>query len=408
MTAARHKVISRPGAQPAKPESGLPFLSIGFRPLFLCAAAFAPLALVYFIYTFAHGSTSWPSRFSAVDWHRHEMIFGYAMAIIAGFLFTAVKNWTSQPTPKGAWLAAIAGIWIVGRVAVLFSASMPALEAMILDLLFPLAVAFGIAIPLIKAKNKRNVFFIVLLLLLAVANGLTWLGQSDLGIAIALNIVLMMIIIIGGRVIAMFTERPLGLMLKRHPKVDVIVLVTSLAAFLLEIATHLYDGLPRPIIGTAFLFAATANAWRFSSWETLKTGKHALIWVLHAGYAWLIVGLAFKAAHFLGADISFSIATHALTSGAIGVMTLGFISRVALGHTGRPLVAGTDMAVAFWLINLAAFCRVFGMWLLPEGSRTFYTLAAAFWCLAFVFFLYRYTPYLLSPRADESPRSKST
>ncbi|OYW79645.1 MAG: hypothetical protein B7Z26_07725, partial [Asticcacaulis sp. 32-58-5] len=219
----------------------MPFLSIGFRPFFLCAAIFAPAALVYFIYTLAIGAEQWPSRFSPVDWHRHEMLFGYTLAIIAGFLFTAVKNWTSQPTPKGATLAAITAIWIVGRLAVLFSGALPLIDAMLLDLLFPLSVALGIAIPLFRSNNRRNLFFVVLLLLLTGANILTWVGQAELGVSIALNIVLMMIIIIGGRVIAMFTERPLGLMLKRHPKVDIIVLVTSLSAFILEITTHLYD-----------------------------------------------------------------------------------------------------------------------------------------------------------------------
>lgn len=402
MPTPSRKVITRPHATPAPVAVGWPFLSIGFRPFFLCAALFAPTALTVFLFALS-GGVEWSSRFSPVDWHRHEMLFGYTLAIVAGFLFTAVQNWTSRPTPKGALLATMVALWGLGRLAVALSSQLPLIGVLFIDLCFPVAIAYGIGRPLLEAGNTRNLFFLGLLALLSTANALTYFGRADIGYGLALNIFLLMIIIIGGRVIAMFTERPLGLILRRDSRLDRIIILTSLTAFLLEmVLLTAPDGLPRPVAGFVFLVAGTANLWRLSSWQSHKALKHPLIWVLHAGYAWLVAGMALKAAYFFGAAVPNSIATHALTAGAIGVTTLGFISRVALGHTGRPLVVGWDMATAFVLINTATLTRVCVVWLWPDLAEGAYRLAAVMWFAAFALFLIRYTPYLLSRRADDT------
>ncbi len=392
--------IEEPSA-PKKNKQAFALFRLGFRPFFLFGSAFSVFALGYFILWMSGVVSAWPSAWDALVWHRHEMLFGYAGAIIAGFLLTAVPNWTGHPTAKGRSLMLLVGLWLAGRVAVLFSATLPASLAAAIDVSFFVACAASIAPALIKSKNHRNYFFILLLIGLSVANGLTHTHADEsaelaaLGITLALDIIIMIMLIIGGRVIPFFTERPLGITIARDPRIEKLALSTTvlgLAAEVLEV-NHV-------LAGVLLLASAFLNGWRLSTWKSLKTLPVPLLWVLHLGFAWIVIGLALKGLELVGADIPPIIATHAFTAGGIGVLTIGMMARVSLGHSGRPLVVGKPMTAAFIAINLAAFCRVFGVWLLPAHTMRFFEISAALWLVAFAIFLLKYTPILMRPRLD--------
>jgi uncharacterized protein involved in response to NO len=326
------------------------------------------------------------------------MIFGYAIAVIAGFLLTAVQNWTNIPTPKGRALFLLSLTWLVGRFAVAFSQNIPFIVVFIADMAFIPALGVAVGRSLVRAGNKRNYLFLVLLSLFAFANGLTHFGYDAIGIKIGLSIVLIMITIIGGRVIPMFTERPLGLILKRDVRLDKIVVIVTIMALLGDIIYVLNETIPTPFLGWLFLIAAIAHAWRLTLWKTLNTLGKSMVWVLHSAFVWFIIGLLLKAAMYFGASLTASMATHALTTGTVGVITLGFMSRVALGHTGRPLESKMPQTIIFIVINMAALVRVFvaGVW--PHQHA--YWLATLLWMSAFILFVWVYTPILWQPRID--------
>lgn len=383
-------------SEPQNPPSGFALFRLGFRPFFLFGAIFGLFALSTLI-LWLSGGVHVPSRWDAVLWHQHEMLFGYAGAIIAGFLLTAVPNWTGHPTLKGTSLVLLVGLWIAGRIAVFLSAYLPPLLVGVVDSCFFLACALGILPALVKSRNKRNYFFILLLSLMALANSLTHMGSAKIGILIARDIVILMMVIVGGRVIPFFTEKALGISIKRSARIERFTPIVTIAALALEVA-----GVNPVMIGIAFLLPAIANGWRLSQWQSLKTLHVPLLWVLHSGYAWLVLGAALKAAHYLLGEelVASSVGTHAFTAGGIGVLTLGMMARVSLGHSGRALEVGTPMLIAFLCINLAAICRVFGVWLLPELTMQWFEIAGLCWLLAFGIFVIIYTPILIRPRAD--------
>jgi uncharacterized protein involved in response to NO len=292
-------------------------------------------------------------------------------------------------------------LWLVARVMVFFSAHLPAALVAVVDVSFFLACAAAVLPALIKSKNRRNYFFIVLLSLLAIANGFThWGGEEntelvDTGIRLALNIIILMMVVIGGRVIPFFTEKPLGINIKRNPIIERFTLGFTIAALALGVADA-----SQTILGVAFLLAAVANGWRLSQWHILKTLGTPLLWVLHAGYAWLVVGFAIAAIHNLGVSVPTIATTHAFTLGGIGVLTLGMMARVSLGHSGRPLAVGKPMIFGFVCINLAALFRVFGVWFFPALSMRWLEAAALCWLLAFGIFIIVYAPILMRPRVD--------
>ena len=390
--------------EPLAPKHNRPAFALfrlGFRPFFLFGSAFTVFALAYFILWMSGTVSAWPSAWDALIWHRHEMLFGYTGAIIAGFLLTAVPNWTGHPTPKGRSLMLLALLWFAGRVAVLFSAYLPASLVAVIDMSFFAACAASIAPALIKSKNHKNYFFILLLAGLSVANGLTHTHTDEsaelaaLGITLALDIIIMIMLIIGGRVIPFFTERPLGISIPRDPRLEKAALIATILGLAVE-ASEINDSLA----GGLLLASALLNGWRLATWQSIKTLRIPLLWVLHLGFAWIVVGLALKGMELTGVDIPPIIATHAFTAGGIGVLTLGMMARVSLGHSGRPLAVGKPMVLAFAAINFAAFCRVFGVWLMPAHTMRFFEISAALWLLAFSIFVVIYTPILLRPRLD--------
>jgi uncharacterized protein involved in response to NO len=386
-----------PEAQRSEPR-GFALFALGFRPFYLLAGALGIVSILAWAVQFGGYG---PALLHGAYWHAHEMLFGYAFAVITGFLFTAVRNWTQQPTPTGAPLAALAVLWLSGRVLAL--TPWPAWSALT-DTLFTLCVAAGIARPLTASGNRRNYFFIALVLALGVANLVFVAALQDLvpfspgrALTSALDIVLFIMAVMAGRVVPMFTNNAIpGAGACRLPALE----RAALGFVLLLLAADL-AGQPGLAAATAGA-GAIAHGVRLALWNPLATRRNALLWILHVSYAWIVVHLALRAAAGAG-WIAPNLATHALTIGAIGGLTLGMMTRSALGHTGRPLVANYAEAGCFWLIQLAAAARV----LLPIAVPALYVsgvvVSGLLWSAAFTLFTIAYWPVLTRPRLDGRP-----
>jgi uncharacterized protein involved in response to NO len=384
----------------AAPARRLALWDLGFRPFYLLAALFAALSVPLWALQFS-GVIAQPWLRGPL-WHGHEMVFGYTLAIVVGFLFTAGRNWSGQATPTGPALMMLAALWVAGRVLVLTPFGVAAAAA---NVAFALLAAWGLWRALRAGGNRRNYFFVGLLLALAGAAAVLHLGQlqwlslpTEFGLPVALDVVLFIIAVMAGRVVPMFTNNGApGARARREPRLETVALASVLALLVAD-ALGL-QGLP---LAALLSLAAAAHAARWCLWQPWKTLRQPLVWVLHAAYFWLPLHLGLRAAAALG-WVAAGPATHALTVGLIGTLTLGMITRTALGHTGRPLRAGSIETTAYLAMLGAAVVRV-GLplldaaWLLPSVG-----LSAALWSLAFVLYLVRYTPMLLWPRVDGQP-----
>jgi uncharacterized protein involved in response to NO len=377
---------------------GFALWNLGFRPFYLLAGLFAVLALALWTAQFA-GWLTGSTYMRDPLWHAHEMIFGYAFAVIAGFLFTAVRNWTSRPTPTGLTLAAIVALWVAGRV--LLSMSWPLLAAAA-DTAFALALAAGIGVPLLESGNRRNYFFIALLLAIGGANlafHLAMSGRLDIPVRdmlqLGLNLIAFIMALMGGRVIPMFTANAVP---QARPVRRLWLERVALASLLVLLAVDL-AGLPPVVVAVIAGISGAAHAWRLALWQPLLTRGEPMVWILHTSYAWLVLYLVLRA--FAGFGIVPSnLATHALTVGAVGGMTLGMMTRTARGHTGRPLHAEAVETACYALINLAAAVRVFVPLAAPALYRDAVILSGMLWVAAFAAFVCKYWPILTRPRAD--------
>ncbi len=384
-------------------SQGLALWDLGFRPFYLLAALLALLSVPLWALQFS-GVLAGGLRGAA--WHAHEMVFGYALAVIIGFLFTAGRNWSGQPTPTGRPLMALAALWLLARVLVL---TPWAWAALLVNMAVPWAAAWGLWRALRAGGNKRNYFFVGLLLAMGVAVGALHLNlmgllrlparlEAGLGLPLALDIVLFMIAVMAGRVLPMFSNNGVpGMAARRDDRVERFALGTVLGLAALDVL-----GLHGPLMAAALALALLAHGWRFALWQPWKSLANPLVWVLHAAYAWLLIHLALRGAAELG-WIAAGPATHALTVGLIGLITLGMITRTALGHTGRPLRAGPFEIAAYAAMLGAALLRVFLPLIMPTALMTAVQLSAALWSLAFALYLWRYTPLLMKPRADGLP-----
>lgn len=356
--------------------------ALGFRPFYLLAGAYAALAVPLWALQYA-GLLPGANLF----WHAHEMLFGYAFAVIAGFLLTAVRVWAGKPTPTGAVLAGMAALWVLARLLGFFS--LPA--STLVDLLFAVAVAWGIGAPLIAAGNRRNYFFIALVLLLGCAS-IAFQRYPQLGLAIGLDVVLFVMAVMGGRVIPAFTNSAIpGAGARRNKWVE----YGSLGLLLLLLAL---DVLQIPAWPVA-LVAAVFHAVRLALWSPWATRARPILWILHLSYAWIVVHLALRG--LAGLDLVLpGLATHALTVGAIGGLTLGMMTRTSRGHTARPLTVGGLEIAAYVLVHLAAAVRVFLPLVFPGAYPRFIEASATLWFAAFALFTVVYYPILSRPRLD--------
>ena len=391
----------------ARMESSPAFLRGGFRPFFFAGAAWAIIALSIWLYVLATGGTL-PSTFDPLAWHRHEMLFGFVGAVIAGFLLTAIPNWTGQLPIAGAPLASLTLFWLLGRIGVLFSSVVGGMLAAILDAGFYVVLAVIAAREVLRANN-RNVPIVGLVLLFGLANALdhaSVLGlrvSSDLAWQLAVLLVVILISLVGGRIVPSFTRNWLtkqGIRegLPTQPgKFDLGVI--ALTGFALLGWMSAPAGVPS---GSLLLAAAVAQAARLIRWRGWRAAADPLVLVLHVGYAWLPIGLALLGAVQLGAPVPRSAAVHALTAGAMATMILAVMTRATLGHTGRELRVSGATVLCYLLVTIGAVLRVTAALQLVD-YRIGMEIAGAAWIGAFLLFLGAYGPMLFRPRIDGKP-----
>lgn len=383
------------------------FFAHGFRPFFLLAGLQAALLLPLWLAVLA-GAVAPPGGLVPSFWHAHEMLFGFAVAALAGFLLTAAPNWTNSRPLRGAPLASLVLLWLAGRLSPWLYPAVPALAAA-LDLAFLPAVAVWLAIALVRAGNRRNYVFLALIGSLVAANALIHLdfagvaATGGLGLRLAIDILVLTIAVVGGRVVPSFTQNALraqgeAVVIAPKPVVERVAL-GSLA--LLTIA-DLVPG-AAVVAGGLAIVAGFAHGQRLSGWHGHRTLQSPILWVLHLGYAWIVAGLLLKGLASLTGLLPETAALHALTVGGVGTMTMAVMSRAALGHTGRPLVAPRPVAVAYVCISLAALLRVLGP--LAPGAAYVGMLHSSglFWTLGFGLFALTYAPMVLAPRVDGKP-----
>ncbi|MGA8816974.1 MAG: NnrS family protein [Xanthobacteraceae bacterium] len=378
------------------------FFSQSFRPFFLAAGLWSAVALAAWIIMFVTG-TAVPSRFDPLAWHIHEMLFGYVMATIAGFLLTAVPNWTQRLPVSGSPLALLAGLWLLGRIACLFSALVPAWIATAADLAFPVVLVGVVVREIVAGRNWRNLAVVAPVSVLGVANLLMHLeangvaAPSGLGWRLGLAAVIALISVMAGRIVPSFTrnwlaKRPGSNLPATSGRIDLAALV------ILQAGLVGWAFLPafRPI-GLLLLLGAAVNLWRLSRWRGIATAAEPLLLVLHVGYAWLVLGVALLGLAALGADVPLSAAIHALTVGAIGIMTLAVMTRATRGHTGRSLSADRITVLIYGLVTLAAITRIAAafsaIWTTP-----LLIIAACLWISTFAGFVFAYGSMLILPR----------
>jgi uncharacterized protein involved in response to NO len=382
----------------------LALLDYGFRPFFLLAGIHAVLALPAWM-TFLHGGGWAGIPVPAIAWHGHEMIFGFVMAAVAGFLLTAVPSWTGCRGFAGVPLLILVLIWLAGRVALTVPLGLPPWLVAAVDLAFPVALAVAVLPSLVRSGNRRNLVFIGFLALLFVANLRFHLsgGTSTATLSLAVNTILVMVTLVGGRIVPAFTsgrlkQRGLDVRIPGHRLVDGGAIAATAAVLVVD--TFAPAG---TAAGATAAAAAILLALRLARWQGHRTLGEPILWVLHLAYAWLPVALALKAAWLLGGYVPAAAWLHALTAGAFATMILAVMSRAALGHTGRPLVTPPSVVVAYLLLTGAALSRVFGPALLPSLWTVSIAAAAALWTAAFLLFVVAYGPILCRPRADGRP-----
>jgi len=376
--------------------------ALGFRPFFLAAGIYAVLLMALWLLVL-RGSLM-PGSLPPPVWHGHEMLFGFTVAVIAGFLLTATQNWTGIRTPSGAPLAALFLLWLAGRLSFLIP-GLPVGLIAVIDLAFLPSLALVLAVPILKAKQLHNYPFPILLLALAAANALVHLdalgwtsGTASLGLHLAAYAVVTMIVVMGGRVIPSFTDNKLRTRARRWQTIERLVPVATLGALIAALIA------PASLI-TALLaaIAAAVHAIRLAGWYTRKLWSVPLLWILHLGYAWIALGFALLALSAAGLSAAAFSALHAFTAGGIGVLTLGMMARVSLGHTGRMLEPAPLMTLAFVAVNLAALIRVALPLFFPAAHAQGMAVSGLVWMAAFGLFAAIYTPILLRPRVDGKP-----
>ncbi len=375
--------------------------ALGFRPFFLLSALFAVLSIALWVPTFV-GWLPLNSYYGQIGWHSHEMIFGYSAAVVAGFLLTAVRNWTEMATLQGWTLAALTLVWSLGRILPFFASALPTELIALVDLSFLPAFAIGIGVPLVRHGAWRNVLFLPLLALFWVANLLVHLeilgfvpNLAHQAVLLGLDLIVLLIVIMGGRVIPFFTERALeGVAIKRWTAIEWLAIIGAIAITLGEFLL-----INRHVVGVLAGIAAIANGIRLGGWYNHGVWRVPLLWVLHLGYGWVVAGFLLKAGSAWGV-VPPQFTLHAFAVGSIGVLTLGMMARVSLGHTARPLKVGAGMVFAFGAVNLAAVTRGLLPILYPHWFSQLVILSGVLWLAAFAIFVAVYAPILMHPRLD--------
>ncbi len=389
-----------------RPQRGPAILAAGFRPFFLLAALWAAVAIPLWLLFFA-GDAAPPTLLSPVVWHVHAMVYGFGAATVAGFLLTAIPNWTGRMPLQGAPLGGLVLLWLLGRVGVLLSAKIGAVAAAALDLSFPAVFLAVIAREIVAGKNWRNLPMVAVLSLFLIGNLLVHLESLGLartallGDRIGVATLVMLVSFIGGRIVPSFTRNWLA---KANPAaappagfgaIDrVALLLTALALAAWALAPGVAAA---PYLELA---AGLALGFRLVRWRGFAAWRDPLVFVLHLGYGWVVLGLLLLGLDGFWPALPQTAAVHALTVGAVGTMTLAVMTRASLGHSGRGLRAGAGTTAIYGLVTLAALLRLAAP--LAGGDYLFaLMLAGAAWSAAFGLFFALYFPLLARPRTRQ-------
>ncbi|MFG6176497.1 NnrS family protein [Halomonas sp. THAF12] len=384
----------------------LPVARLAFRPFFLLASLFGIVSMMTWL-SLWRGETPLHPRGGMLWWHQHEMLFGFAAAVIAGFLLTAVQNWTGRRSLRGLPLLALVALWGAARWLLAFPVGLPSWGVMLVDAGFLIAVGAILAWLVIVARRWHNLIFLPLLGLLVLANLAmhlgAWKGSGELvrsGAHMAVLSITAIMVVLGGRVIPMFTANR-----HRRPRtvprrwLEGLTLASMAAVLIVQLAELLGTATPSGVAAGLLGATALANAVRLARWNGRDAWGEPLLWGLHVSYAAIPLGLGMWALAELGA-FRVELAVHALTIGAMGTMMLAMMARVSLGHTGRPIEALPGIGVALGMLVAAALLRSPMLALFPGISRVVYSLAIVLWCLAYVIFLLHYAVPLTTARID--------
>ncbi|WP_429091541.1 NnrS family protein [Aeromonas rivipollensis] len=388
-----------------KEEQIVPLFRLGFRPFFLLGALFSCLAMLGWLGQL----NNWfalPGIGNPIWWHAHEMLFGFGAAIVAGFLLTAVQNWTAHPGVRSWPLALIVGLWVLPRCLLPWLGE-DNLILMALDLAWLPLCAWFLAKPVIMTRQWRNLFFVPLLLIMTLLNGASWLWRDDWSAVehLLITTVLLfttLIAVMGGRVIPFFTARGTGQ--EKAPPSPWLERGALASLWLILLLWLLPDSWTNSLyMVPLYIVAAGLHLGRQMRWRPGTTLAQPLLWSLHLAYLFIPLGLLALAAQAAGLSLSLSLASHLLSAGCMGTMILGMIARVSLGHSGRALHVGRRITLAFALVILSAFMRVLLPLYWPSLTLTGWNLSGWSWIAAYGLFVWVYTPILTRPRADGRP-----
>jgi uncharacterized protein involved in response to NO len=400
--------MSTPAAlQRRRDYDGPALFSYGFRPFFLAAGLWAIVGILLWIPQYM-GKLTVPTHLSALDWHTHEMLYGYVAAVIAGFLLTAIPNWTGRLPVNGWPLAALAALWLAGRLAILVSAHLGGLFAAIIDTAFLAALAVVAGREIIAGGNWRNLRVLTVLVVLVLGNVIfhaevLLTGAADYGTRIAIAAVILMISLIGGRIVPSFTNNWLsrnnpGRMPVPFSQFDMVALVISAFALVAWIITPMHW-----LSGVLLVVAGGLQSVRLARWAGDRTVTDRLVLILHIGYAFVPLGFLMIGLAVFIAEVPATAGIHAWTAGAIGLMTVAVMTRATLGHTGQALQAGYATQAAYALLLAAALVRIVAAFM---GSVDLLEFAGLAWTAAFILFVLLYGPLLAmrKPGWDETRR----
>lgn len=409
-TAKVNMRIEDPFARPAPPVGRFALFNLGFRVFFFVAGLFAVVSVGAWLLMYV-GQIDLSLIDAPARWHAHEMLFGFTLAVVAGFFLTVVPNWTRAKAQKGPILMVLSGLWLLGRVVVWNQGSLPYSAVMAGDMLFLLAFSAVVARPLLDPQHRRQFVFVPILVSLIAANAfmhLDALGFAALaidwgqrGLMLGVDATVVLIALMGGRVTPSFTSSFLGhadpsIKVAQRPALDRAVMAATWGVLVIDLVWP-----ERWLGGSMALIASVLHLARLGGWQSLRTLGNPILWVLHLGYLWLIIGLAMKGL----ADFEIleqADALHALTIGGIGTMTMAMMTRASLGHTGHSVTARPLIVVAYILLTIAALARLAVMaW--PEVTVELVVVSGAAWMLAFAAFFVIYAPILIRPRIDGRP-----
>jgi uncharacterized protein involved in response to NO len=385
-------------------KQGPVFFAAGFRPFFLLAGIQAAVMLPLWLLVW-EGITGLGLPYAPSLWHGHEMVFGFGGAAVGGFLLTAVPSWTNTAYVSGRPLIVLFALWLAGRAAFTLGGVLPAWLVAPIDLAYLPLLAFLVAKPLIAAGKWRNIAFVPILALFTIANALVHVEAAGgfvtglMGVWLGIFILLLMIAIVGGRIVPSFTQNWLRMQGQPIDPKPIGWIEKGGAAVVVLAAAAMHIHFPGPVAGVALLLAALVHGARLAGWYSLRTLANPILWVLHLGYLWLVVGLALLGLANLLPALPISAAVHALTAGCIGTMVMAVMSRAALGHSGRPLELPRPMVTAYVLVSLGTLMRV----LSPLAPETLTIAGGLAWTAGWLVFVVVYWPIVTQPRADGRP-----